>query len=170
MHCFHCRFVFAWVSAFCTVSSAFVLPTSTPVAHRVPKSSLQDITSIQRTESVLLFGTASPKDVEDMNSNNNKPLFQFLLDPGTKGGAIFLSLVLFLVPISLYNLVTTVGGVDNIQAGVFIGVGFTSVATLAWLLSLVYRVVTKDMTYVRILLPPLYIKCTQSHNTQTKHV
>ena len=71
------------------------------------------------------------------------------LDVGTKGGALFLSLVLFCVPLALYRFVTTTGGVDPETAGVAIGVGFTSVLTLGWVSTLLVRVVNKDMTYVR---------------------
>ena len=93
---------------------------------------------------------ADPSDTDETTLQNNKksPLPMFL-DVGTKGGALFLSLVLFCVPLSLYQLVTTTGGVDPETAGVAIGVGFTSVLTLGWVSTLLVRVVNKDMTYVR---------------------
>lgn len=71
-----------------------------------------------------------------------------LLDPGTKGGALFLSLVLFVVPIIFYRIVTAFFGVDGIEAGKWIGVGFTLVVSLLWLSTYIFRVATKDMTYV----------------------
>jgi len=71
-----------------------------------------------------------------------------LLDVGTKGGALFLSFVLFLVPILGYNFVTGVLGYDEIEAGKWIGVGFTVVTTLLWASTYIFRVATKDMTYV----------------------
>lgn len=71
-----------------------------------------------------------------------------LLDVGTKGGALFLSLILFCAPLALYQGVIQVGGVDPEQAGVAIGVGFTSVLTLGWVSTLLTRVINKDMTYV----------------------
>ena len=71
-----------------------------------------------------------------------------LLDPGTKGGALFLALVAFVVPIVFYEFVTNVFGFDGIEAGKWIGGGFTVIATLAWVGTYIFRVATKDMTYV----------------------
>jgi hypothetical protein len=72
-----------------------------------------------------------------------------LLDPGTKGGALFLSLVLFLVPIAAYDVATNALGWDEIDAGIAIGIGFTVFSMFAWLSTYLFRVATKDMTYVR---------------------
>jgi hypothetical protein len=72
----------------------------------------------------------------------------FWLDPGTKGGAVFLSLVLFIVPIIGYNIVTNVFGYDPTEAGIWIGVGFTVISTFLWVGTYIFRVATKDMTYV----------------------
>lgn len=71
-----------------------------------------------------------------------------LLDPGTKGGALFLSLVLFVVPILVYQVIVNVFGVDGIEAGKWIGVGFTAFTTILWVSTYIFRVATKDMTYV----------------------
>ena len=60
-----------------------------------------------------------------------------------------LSIVLFLVPIVLYNIVVQVFGVDDLEAGRWIGVGFTVLCTLAWVSTYIFRVATKDTTYVR---------------------
>ena len=76
----------------------------------------------------------------------------FWLDIGTKGGAVFWSLVLFIVPILGYNVVTGIFGVDEIEAGKWIGVGFTAFALLAWGSTYLFRVATKDMTYVSYFL------------------
>ena len=72
----------------------------------------------------------------------------FWLDPGTRGGAVFWSIVLFIVPLIGYSIVTTFFGVDGVEAGKYIGVGFTALATLAWVFTYIFRVATKDMTYV----------------------
>jgi hypothetical protein len=82
---------------------------------------------------------------EDGKEKSNLP---FWLDPGTKGGAVFLALVLFIVPILVYNFVTGVLGYDEIEAGKWIGVGFTAIATVLWSSTYIWRVATKDMTYV----------------------
>jgi hypothetical protein len=72
----------------------------------------------------------------------------FWLDPGTKGGAVFLSLVAFVVPIIFYQIITNVFNVDGLEAGKWIGGGFTVFAMLAWVSTYIFRVATKDMTYV----------------------
>lgn len=74
-----------------------------------------------------------------------------LLDPGTKGGALFLSLVLFIVPIIIYEVVTLGLGVDGVEAGKWIGVGFTFFTTVLWVGTYIFRVATKDMTYAKQL-------------------
>lgn len=73
-----------------------------------------------------------------------------LLDPGTKGGVLFLGLILFIVPIVGYNVATALG-VDETEAGRWIGVGFTVVTSLAWASTYIFRVATKDMTYAKQL-------------------
>lgn len=78
-------------------------------------------------------------------AKSNLPM---LLDPGTKGGALFLSLVLFVVPILVYQIIVNFFGVDGIEAGKWIGVGFTAFTTLLWVSTYIFRVATKDMTYV----------------------
>ena len=84
----------------------------------------------------------------ETGSGEGKSKLPFFLDPGTKGGAVFLSLVLFIVPIIFYNIVVTFFGVDEIEAGKWIGIGFTILATLGWVSTYLFRVATKDMTYV----------------------
>lgn len=67
-----------------------------------------------------------------------------------------MSLVLFIVPLLAYNVATTVFGADEIETGITIGVGFTVFATVAWVSTYIFRVATKDMTYVRIHLSCSY--------------
>ena len=82
------------------------------------------------------------------NSNEKTNNLPMLLDPGTKGGALFLSLVLFIIPIIGYEVVTLGFGVDGVEAGKWIGVGFTLFTTVLWVSTYIFRVATKDMTYV----------------------
>lgn len=98
----------------------------------------------ERTESTALF-------MAEAKSESRK--LPFWLDPGTKGGAVFLSLVLFIVPLLAYNVATTVFGLDEIETGITIGVGFTVFATVAWVSTYIFRVATKDMTYVSTIIP-----------------
>jgi hypothetical protein len=86
--------------------------------------------------------------MQESDSDNKLP---FYLDPGTKGGALFLSLVAFVVPILFYQFVTGVFGVDGLEAGKWIGGGFTVIATLVWVSTYIFRVATKDMTYAKQL-------------------
>lgn len=80
-----------------------------------------------------------------------KTKLPFWLDPGTKGGAVFLSLALFLFPILVYSIMTTFFGFDEIETGKWIGIGFTVLATLGWVSTYLFRVATKDMTYAKQL-------------------
>lgn len=83
-----------------------------------------------------------------MSSENKESSLPFWLDPNTKGGVIVLSIVLLLIPFLGYNVVTGVFGVDGVEAGKWIGVGFTAIGTFAWVGTYIFRVATKDMTYV----------------------
>ncbi|GAX09273.1 hypothetical protein FisN_17Lu018 [Fistulifera solaris] len=96
----------------------------------------------ERIDSTLLF-------MAETNTEGRK--LPFWLDPGTKGGVVFLSFVLFLVPLLAYNVATNVFGADEIETGITIGVGFTVFATVAWVSTYIFRVATKDMTYAKQL-------------------
>ena len=88
-------------------------------------------------------------DAENPNQSGGIP---FWLDPGTRGGAVVLSLILFILPLIGYSVATNIFGVDGVEAGKYIGVGFTALATLVWVFTYIFRVATKDMTYVSTLL------------------
>lgn len=62
------------------------------------------------------------------------------------------SIILFVIPLIVYNVAVSVFQADETQTGIFIGVGFTVLATLGWSSTYLFRVATKDMTYVRELL------------------
>lgn len=89
-----------------------------------------------------MSGDASTKKRSDL---------PMLLDPGTKGGALFLSLVLFIIPIIVYEVATLGLGFDGIETGKWIGVGFTVLTTVLWVGTYIFRVATKDMTYAKQL-------------------
>lgn len=92
--------------------------------------------------------TGTPLAMADSPENGAKSNLPMLLDPGTKGGALFLSLVLFVAPIIVYQIGTNALGWDAVDAGRNIGVGFTAVTTVLWVSTYIFRVATKDMTYV----------------------
>ncbi|KAG7340927.1 DUF3007 domain containing protein [Nitzschia inconspicua] len=102
-------------------------------------------TTSTTTRTTVLSMASSDKD------DTTKSNLPFWLDPGTRGGAVFLSFVLFLVPLIAYSVVTNVFGVDEVDAGKWIGVGFTATASLLWVGTYIFRVATKDMTYAKQL-------------------
>lgn len=85
-------------------------------------------------------------DTDKPKSSTKLPFF---LDPGTKGGALVLMFVLFAVPFAGYQFMVSALGYDEIEAGISVGMGFTVFSTLAWMSTYLFRVATKDMTYVR---------------------
>ena len=101
---------------------------------------------VSRTTDSALFETNEGAAAEGQKSG-----LPMLLDPGTKGGALFLSLVLFVIPLVGYGFVTEVLGVDSIEAGKWIGVGFTFATLVLWVSTYIFRVATKDMTYVSVI-------------------
>ncbi|GKY98215.1 hypothetical protein MPSEU_000779200 [Mayamaea pseudoterrestris] len=102
---------------------------------------------VQPSASRTSFLKAAANDKEKETKANKLPFF---LDPGTKGGAVFLSLVLFVVPLVLYNISLSMG-LEMIDANRIFGVGFTVVLSLAWVSTYIFRVATKDMTYAKQL-------------------
>jgi hypothetical protein len=96
--------------------------------------------------------TGTSLSMSEESSTPKKSNLPMLLDVGTKGGALFLSLLLFIVPIIGYEVATTAFGIDGIEAGKWIGVGFTLFTLVLWVGSYIFRVATKDMTYVSFVI------------------
>lgn len=143
-----------------SVARAFVIhpPSSTlPVC----KSSYKTVVSNSKTfltkdtakdiRSATFTTYMSTSDESNAPENEKKSNLPMLLDPGTKGGAIFLGFVLAVVPLVAYNVATINFGIDEIDAGRWFGVGFTVVACLGWASTYIFRVATKDMTYAKQL-------------------
>jgi hypothetical protein len=87
--------------------------------------------------------------MDEMPQESSKlPIF---LDLETKGGVLFLSLVLFVVPLLGYQVVTTLFDVDELQVGKWIGGGYAAMLCVGWASTLLVRVVNKDMTYAKQL-------------------
>ncbi|GFH52137.1 hypothetical protein CTEN210_08613 [Chaetoceros tenuissimus] len=125
-------------AAFAPPSSTAIRPTvSSPFQQKKPSYFYAN----QNTSILMSEGTSGEK----------KSDLPMLLDPGTKGGALFLSLILFIVPIIGYEIATIGFGVDGIEAGKWIGVGFTFFTTVLWVGTYIFRVATKDMTYAKQL-------------------
>jgi Protein of unknown function (DUF3007) len=101
----------------------------------------------QRSKDVKIMSESPTSSSPDGKEPNKIP---FWFDPNTKGGALVLALALFIVPIVLYNILIILFGMDEIEAGIDIGIGFTIISCLAWVSTYVFRVATKDMTYVSL--------------------
>ncbi|KAL3797338.1 hypothetical protein ACHAWO_005497 [Cyclotella atomus] len=84
----------------------------------------------------------------EAQQSSGLPVF---LDPGTKGGAVVLSILLFIIPILIYQISTGIFGLDEIETGRNIGVGFSVFTMLLWGSTYIFRVATKDMTYAKQL-------------------
>jgi hypothetical protein len=126
-----------------TSSDAFVAPKV--LSHSTlpaPSSEIRFHGTIFRPSGITALQMAA-----DPKGENNLPM---LLDPGTKGGALFLSVVLFIIPLIGYQFCVSVLGFDGIEAGRWIGVGFTVLTTVLWVGTYIFRVATKDMTYVSL--------------------
>lgn len=124
-------------------------PRSTPwivVGRCVARDTRQARPTTTRTPTQLHL--SSDPNTSEKSPTSNVP---FWLDPGTKGGVIVYTILLFVVPLALYNFVVSTGLADEISAGRWIGVGFTVAISLAWVSTYVFRVATKDMTYAKQL-------------------
>ena len=147
--------VFLWLSVFLVlaqVADAFVnkqsMTSSLSKRKNIPTVSNYLVNTISQdhhkpSSSSMLMSTEP--DSEKSKSSGGLP---FWLDPGTRGGAVVLSIILFILPLIGYSIATNFFGVDGVEAGKYIGVGFTAVATLVWVFTYIFRVATKDMTYV----------------------
>jgi hypothetical protein len=132
-------------------ATAFVVK---PIANNNQRTTVATVQQPQSTSSFLSapsVSTSSSSSTQLMmaeNSPETEKKLPFFLDPATKGGVLVLMVVLFVVPIVFYNLLINVGGMDDIEAGIDVGIGFTVISTLAWMGTYLFRVATKDMTYV----------------------
>ena len=131
-------------------ANAFV---ASRIACHVVTQKIDYSTRMKKNPARLLFMVDNDDDNDASPPSNEKKKnnLPFFLDPGTKGGALFLSLLLFLLPLVVYNVVVTTFEVDEVQTGIVIGVGFTVLATLGWVSTYLFRVATKDMTYAKQL-------------------
>jgi hypothetical protein len=89
-----------------------------------------------------------PDEVPTTTERMTKNVVPFYLDPNTKGGVLVLMTVLFVLTWAGDKFLVAVLGYDEIQAGITVGMGFTVISTLAWMSTYLFRVATKDMTYV----------------------
>mmetsp|Transcript_25134 Transcript_25134/g.45497 ORF Transcript_25134/g.45497 Transcript_25134/m.45497 type:complete len:194 (-) Transcript_25134:2264-2845(-) len=146
------------LALFADTASAFTRPSLSRAAgsfavHGVKRGSIVPMHTfgVSNLETKADFSALKMALTDPEESAKPETKLPMLLDVGTKGGALFLSLVLFLVPIIFYQVITLGFGVDGIEAGKWIGVGFTVVTCILWAGSYVFRVATKDMTYAKQL-------------------
>merc|ERR1712232_781990 len=107
--------------------------------------------TVSRKTSIFMSEEGSPSVPPPPPPVEEERKLPMLLDIGTKGGALFLSLVLFIIPIIAYNVIVSTTGMDDVDVGRYIGVGFTVLTLLAWSSTYIFRVATKDMTYAKQL-------------------
>jgi hypothetical protein len=138
------------VAVICVLSCVSINAFVSPAAGRGYSCATEKVANFAqwkvREQPLFLSSDDSPSDPQEGSSK-----LPMLLDIGTKGGALFLSLVLFIIPIIGYEIVTEVFGFDGIEAGRWIGVGFTFFTTVLWVGTYIFRVATKDMTYAKQL-------------------
>ena len=89
--------------------------------------------------------------VQLSGAENGGSKLPFLLDPGTKGGIIFWSIVGLIVPFVAYSFMLDTLGWDVVLAGNVILIGYVGLGTVVWTGSYVFRVANKDMTYAQQL-------------------
>lgn len=170
----------------CLTASAFVTLCPASATTFTTKAGTTKTISSHAFSKEYTTNTATLIRMSAEGQEDEKSNLPFWLDIGTKGGAVFYSLVLFIVPLIGYNIVTTFFGVDEIEAGKWIGVGFTGLATFAWVSTYIFRVATKDMTYVSTCLhfwysrrkqflyspniSPVFFSCLDSTRRQAKQL
>lgn len=108
-------------------------------------------TSIPRNHPFDSINESNGLKMSQENGDAQQSSLPVFLDPGTKGGAVVLSILLFVVPIIIYQVSTNVFGLDEIETGRNIGVGFSVFTMLLWGSTYIFRVATKDMTYAKQL-------------------
>lgn len=101
---------------------------------------------MRKTTTGSRWAATADDSTDTSNTTNQLPFF---LDPNTKGGALVYMVVLFVVPLVGVRFLATALDYDEIEAGVAVGMGFTIVSLFAWMSTYIFRVATKDMTYVR---------------------
>jgi len=126
-----------------------VSPARTFIAiHRHQKAIIMNPSNLYSSPGNNSPEPEQSKSKSKSKSNSNLPM---LIDPGTKGGALFLSLILFVVPLILQFYLTVIQHMDSLVSGKFISFGFIIVAMGAWTGSYLIRVKNKDMTYAKQL-------------------
>ena len=124
-----------------------VSPARTFIAiHRHQKAIIMNPSNLYSSP-----GNNSPEPEQSKSKSKSNSNLPMLIDPGTKGGALFLSLILFVVPLILQFYLTVIQHMDSLVSGKFISFGFIIVAMGAWTGSYLIRVKNKDMTYAKQL-------------------
>jgi hypothetical protein len=101
---------------------------------------------------ISLSHAASRSAVHMLSDKRQSPYdgWPNFLRPDTNGGAIGLTVLGIVVPAALYNALVA-SGMDSIRVGQIFIVGYVGIGTIAWTLSYVLRVATKDTTYAQQL-------------------
>jgi type III secretory pathway component EscS len=142
------------VKVFCRATRQILHPASEtralPLGSLV-KSPLPSSSTPASSFSRMYSGRASSKlPLRMAEGNTGEKSSLWMLDLNTKGGVVVWTVLGIVIPLMLYQILTSVVGWDELEVGKWMGVGITLVAMLAWVSTYIFRVANKDMTYVRI--------------------
>jgi len=137
-------------SAVGTARSFALQPTTRTAGRRAGSSSSFDLhhNNQRHSQPLTPLYLSGAEEGGSNKDDDEKSKLPFFLDANTKGGALVLMVVLFVVPYLGYQVMVNTLGYDEIDAGIAVGMGFTVFSTLAWMSTYLFRVATKDMTYV----------------------
>ena len=148
------------VSTSLTSSSAFSPVAVAPRLVRLPAAR----TSAARRCRPLAWQPVALSAGAEGEEEKPKSKLPMLLDPGTRGGATFVTLAPAAALFGLFFVLNGSGQFDVAQLSPTLGVGFTLVVILGWTGSYLFRVANKDMTCVLLVppLPPLLLRAASA--------
>ena len=140
--------LYAMLLSVCVVQS-FVIPTNT--INGIKDISFKTSTVVLQPQEQTQYSRISSLSLSENSEENPKSKLPVFLDPGTKGGVIVLSIVLFALPLIGVNIATSTFGLDEDEVGRWVGALFTLILSLVWASTYIFRVATKDMTCAKQL-------------------
>eukprot|EP00639_Heterosigma_akashiwo_P005563 CAMPEP_0194570154 /NCGR_PEP_ID=MMETSP0292-20121207/7582_1 /TAXON_ID=39354 /ORGANISM="Heterosigma akashiwo, Strain CCMP2393" /LENGTH=160 /DNA_ID=CAMNT_0039420545 /DNA_START=254 /DNA_END=739 /DNA_ORIENTATION=+ len=99
------------------------------------------------TAAEAFAAAAQPERAPDAFERAGLP---WILNPNTKGGSLVVAALSLVFPVGAYYALQA-GGMDELDAGRYVGVGFVVVSCVLWTATYLFRVATKDMTYAQQL-------------------
>lgn len=142
--------LYAMLLTVCVVQS-FVIPTNTINVNGIKGISFKTSTVVLQPQEQTQYSRISSLSLSENSEEKPKSKLPVFLDPGTKGGVIVLSILLFALPLIGVNIATSTFGLDEDEVGRWVGALFTLILSLVWASTYIFRVATKDMTYAKQL-------------------